>query len=272
MSLRDAAENDCRDVVVDVDEHGADVTFTTRDERTATRRISRPSDLGPLIEALLVTVPEAPSRPTVAAAAADETASEPAGDWSALDTPPTEATPAERPATNRADRGGLVVALGAGMTVGAGDAGALGQLELGYVTRGWELGVVGRLEPAHEAPKTTAHASLTAIGASVLAAHRAALGSSTLIFGGTLGVFDISEEARRDATPTGDQRHEDDLADVRVGAMLGWLAPRIGPIRLRGQVDAQLGLLEETPKYADLPSNPRFTLAFTLGAETNLLP
>lgn len=269
IAKRPDAETDCRQVLVVVDERGAVVTFVTRDERSALRRISRPSDLRPLIEALLVTIPEASGPPT--AAAADEPASAVPIDLAPLDTPMAPA-PAERPRAKLEDRAGPIVAIGAGLTVGAGEPGTIGQVEVGYLTRGWELGLVGRLEPEHEGPGTSAHANLSAAGASLLAAHRAALGPVTLLFGGALGVFSVSSKGRRESAPFEEQRHKDDLADVRAGAMLGCLAAPIGPVRFRGQVDAQLGLFEQTPKYADLPPNPRFTLALTLGAETNLLP
>jgi hypothetical protein len=266
------AGNDCREVLVDADERGAEVTFTTRDDRTATRRIARPRDLRPVIEALLVTVPEASAPPT-SAAMADEpvVAAVPEVEPVELEGQGTP-TSRDRARANVEEQAGPIVALGAGMTIGAGEAGTVGQVEVGYLTRGWELALVGRLEPSHEAPKTSAHASLSAAGMNVLAARRAMLGPVTLLYGGTFGVFSVSEEARKDTSVTGEHRHEDELVDARVGAMLGCLAPRIGRIRFRGQVDAQFGLLELTPRYADLPTNPRFTLAFTLGAETNLLP
>lgn len=264
-------EDDCREVVVDADERGADVTFTTRDQRTATRRIARPADLRPVIEALLVTVPDVSGPPTAPIADAPVPAIAAASD---ADRPDPELTPPpmDRASTKVDAHAGPIVALGAGITLGSGEPGTIGQAEAGYLTHGWELALVGRLEPTHDAPRTSTRAELSATGVQLLAARRASMGSVTWIFGATAGVFAVSEAVRRDSTPVGADRHEDTLVDTRFGAMFGCLAPRIGPIRLRGQVDAQLGLFEQTPKYADLPANPRFTLAFTLGVETNLLP
>lgn len=265
--------SDCREMVVDADEGGADVTFTTRDERTATRRIKHPKELRALAQALLVTVPTTPTTPVAIDAPHDEEPAAPAA------TPPGETARRsgfpERPAVDAVsepDRTtGPIVALGAGVTVGAGAPGGIGQLEAGYLTRGWELALVGRVEPEHDGPLSAVHTNLSASGISTLAARRAALGPVTLIFGGTFGVFYASEEGPR-PTVDGAARHVDRFADPRLGAMLGCLAPRTGPLRFRGQIDAQLGLLGHTPDYADLPTFPRFTLAFSFGAETGFLP
>ncbi len=278
VAARSRPGDDCREIVVDADERGADVTFTTPDDRTATRRITSPVELKSVVQALLVTVPApdeplaaAASRPPLAAAPTVSARAEPTA-WKnddPADLPPD--LPVDQLPRKVDDAAGPIVALGAGVTAGAGGPGGVAQLEAGYLTRGWELALVGRVEPEHDAAGATVHSSLSASGVSVLAARRAPWGPVTVMFGGTIGVFYASEEGPRPSVD-GVLRHTDSSVDPRLGAMLGCIAPRIGPLRFRGQIDAQVGLAGHTPEYADLAPFPRFTIAFSLGAETGFVP
>ena len=267
-SLGDGA-GDCREIDVVVDAAGATVTFTTSDGRTAVRRIAQPRELEPLVDALVITVPE-PAAPSVAP-------------------PPIALTfPVEAPLAREApaldvprsvnDRGRVLLGAGAGVRRAPGfSPSGVAHIEIAALLGHWELGLVGRWEPDQEPgdDSSVGHLHLSGIGGGAVLGHRVPVGSFVLVFGANAGVFAMQEalvkrsfatEGRRDAHVS------ESFVDPRLGAYTAVAFPPLSRFRLRAQLDAAFGLVSHVPSNAELVALPRWSLALAIGVETSVLP
>lgn len=253
---------DCGGITVDVRTDGAaTLRFSTRDGRVAERELTEPGDLGPLVEALVVSTnqPAAPEAPASVPAVAP-----------AVSEPPV--------ASRAAPEGQLLAtaATGARLSSGASNANVrylspaivLG----GHVVLGrWEVGGWGEWGPFYrdlqrdELPGF-AMSSVT-IGLQI--SRRAPLGWGTLRYGPTLGIAQVNEEA--DATVTGDAPVRD-RAQMRLGAHVGASLPERSAVRftvdLRGDAVVRRS---GRPQEKALPPQPGFGALLTLGVEGRVL-
>jgi hypothetical protein len=276
-ALRDAERavavfgGDCREIVIVRDDHGASLTFTTRDGRVAQRRISQPTELRALIEALLVTIPEEPR--------ARSTSVTPARESFPL---PTEPAPTVEPAgtpdvlaKRQLDVGHLLLGVGGGVKVWPGSpASAVGQVAVAWVHERWELGLIARWEPGDASQTATGHLHVSALGGRATLGRREPIGDLVLVFGSSAGVFVAQEDYKQqglDDEPNRLKVH-DAFVDPRLGAYVGLVVPTSQRFRLRAQVDGEVALSSYTPESAYLTAFPRWNFGLTLGAEAAFLP
>lgn len=259
-----AAPRDCAALDVQHDPHGAAVALETRDGRRALRRVERPAELGPLVRALLVTVPDAAEEPpAIPAEAPPPPPPEPTSGGPA---PASDATPAAPP------RSGVhpFTSLSGGVRFPSSDAGGpLAQLAGGVTLDGWELGAFGRWEVEHRQSETpeTDHTANDAIGGGALVGRRLALGPGVLALGGTLAVYAVEQELSRHHRDASAPTAHESFADPRAGAYAAFLVPTRAPVRTRIQLGGELAALEHVPANALLTPAPRWSLGLTIGLE-----
>jgi hypothetical protein len=265
--VRRAQGADCQEILVEPDEHGATVRLTTHDQRTAIRRVARPTELFALVEALLVRVDEAPVRE---AAVVPARAEPPAIEEPGL-APAPQVAPAERdvaaPKTNEPT--GELIALTAGAATGEGGVGTIGMAQVGFLRENWELALAASIAPEHDTDRS--HVRASAYGGGALVARRFAVGPAVFFVGGDIGLYSASLEEGRRAV-AGSAPVEDTILEPRTGLTLGCIAPMTARFRFRGQIDGQVGIFEHTRSAPELPSFSHVTLALTVGAETTFLP
>lgn len=250
------------------------VSFTTRDGRVARRHIRWPADLGPLVDALTVTMPSVvgppapPPEALVTETSPEASTSAPVPERT-VDLGP-ELPPAADRATDAAPRpvSFVVFAGGGARTSGRTDVVTpQGQLGLGVVYRGWQLDVVGRLEAEHDVgPETRLHGELSSLGGGVRASRRTSVGSFVIVSGVSLALQYASLESRRA------ERHiERDWLEPRAGAFFGVVGPRIGRFRIRGEILGEVALASGDPTAA-LPATAGLGVGGMIGVETSFLP
>ncbi len=241
------AHVDCGAIGIEVaGEHGF-VAFTTRDGRQAIRPLRSPDEIGPLVEALLVTLPAETGASDVAEPPTAPTSSTP------VDRAPPQPVPTTARFVLHAEGGGRVSSPGsfASPSIGA-SAGAL--------VGAWDLSAFGRWDPAYvlgagAAPQGFAM-SRYAVG--VTAGRRAALGGTSFLFGLSTGIAVTSESwadpngqstgtqpmgSQGTGGPTGNQNNGTagggSAAEPLAGVYVGVVFPRRSPLRLRSELSAE---------------------------------
>jgi hypothetical protein len=276
--------NDCEAIVVSPDAHGAAVTFTTRDGRTAVRRVTTPDDLLPLAEALLVASPvDEPSAQgeAVPAATVPLVATPPL--TLRLAPPGAEPAPGQEsvaaaPSIREQDtRARVVIGAAGGVKGGApGDAVApLARVVLGVANAHWEAFAFGRWDVEHTMAATSpaGEVRLGSIGGGVLGGRRQRLGALVLVLGSGVGVYSSDAELHNEAEHAlGHHALHDTFAEPRLDAYLGLVVPASSRLRLRMQVEGELALLRHQPSRPEFPAAPGWTMGLTLGAEAAFLP
>lgn len=243
----------------------ARLEFTTTEGRRAERQLQAPEELGPAIEALLVTVaPVAEPSPQKVMAAA-----------------PPKATPPEDSSTQSAQTPGPRVGvrphlligggLGTRVTFGHKYAAPGGALRATGVFDRWELGVSGEWDVlfARLKGKTPAGFAMSALVVGALFGRRERLGHFELSYGLDLGIGSVASSA--DPQPGLAANRSVDASQQRVGLYAGGRYPRAATTRVTLDVncDAALsGLRPTATSAAALPPFARYGVGLWLGVET----
>ncbi len=266
---------DCRDVSVEVREHGALVTMTTRDGRLAQRPILRPEDLTPTLSALMTTV-------AVSSGEASHREDRPLRATAVVKVPP--AGDADQDASNapRPHGGHVVIAGAVGARWGAPNQllGSVVQVAAGVSLAHWELGVFAEVEPVHSSSfNVPGGFKMWSACAGIAAGVRLPTGPLALAGGARLGAGIVSETA----TSQGDAQ---DAAGDQNGSIGGAVAEPLAGLyggvvwpsrnRLRAR---SLLLLDATPTRlgatrtvdAALPPLPAWSVTIQLGVEGDVL-
>lgn len=258
------ATGDCASVDVVVTKEGGAVTFRTRDGRTARRAVGAPEELGPTVEALLVS-PEPP-------------APLPSPAPSAPPAPPAAPASPDKPVPSRGGSSSRevhfdVAAVGGGRL---GLAGAYAAPSAGLRPSGrfgaWELGGAVEYVPTYVylPGGLPSGVSLWSFSAAIQIGRRESLGVLSLGYGAGVGVAALREEA---ADATGAKKVAD-FGQPRVSAYGRASLPRES--RWRGTLDlgldAGLGSIKRRATSSnDLPDLPRWGGALAVGVEVSLL-
>ncbi len=272
VAEREGRAGDCREIDVVVDAAGATVTFTTRDGRMAVRHIAQPSELAPLVDALVITGPVQDEPP------APHVAPPPLSPTLPVQTPYAREAPVSDAPRTLADRGRVLLSVGAGLRHAPGFEGSgVAGVEIAALLGRWELGLMGRWEADQEPDddRPSGHVHLSAIGGGLVLGHRAPVGPFVLVVGATAGAFAARESLVKRTLAT-DGRHEsrtsDSFVDPRLGAYAGLVFPLLGRFRLRSQIDAAFGVGSHVASSAELPALPKWSFTLAIGVETSVLP
>lgn len=269
-----AETTDCRSVAVSRDEQGATVVFTTADGRSARRRIAEPHELRGLVEALLVNGRDPaplppPPESSAAAVPAPQEESAPAASAAASessDVAPRPLHPSGAPS--------LLLGAGAGVkgSFPRDTVAGVGQVFAGASFGRWELAAFGRWELEHDAPADANVRRLrySAIGGGGMFGRREPIGPFVLIAGTRASVLAGEAERVGHHDALRDGKVSASFLDPRLGVYVGCILLESSRVRLRVQVDADAGLVEQRTAFAELPGFPRWNLGISLGAETGL--
>ena len=254
---------DCDEVAIEVEDDFATVTFTTADGRRTVRVLHDPSEVSPMLDALLVTLPGPAPRPPTPAL--PPRAREPA-----RETGTAEQTPSATQAH------ALLSALAGGRFAGPGPL--LGPTLVLGASLGlprWELGLVSQWTPIYAVltDDEARPAHLAGISVGLAAGRRSPLGkNAALVTGMTLSAAAQHEgwHARDATTPKG----ESDRAQVLVGAYAATVTPTTARTRFRaslsGDVDAtHLG--DNGTPVNGVPRLPWWALSLAVGVESEVL-
>jgi hypothetical protein len=276
---RDAARNaqerawsegvgDCGALTIALIHDRATVEFTTVDGRTTSRTIETPDDLGPLVDALLVTLPREDPAPSPATPAPHAEAPPP---------PETRETPPLAPASAASTRLALRAAAGARFSSPGAFASPSFGIGAGCLLGAWEVSAFGVLDPMHallaSARPTGFTMSRYAVGVAV--GRRVPLGAVAFAAGLTTSVA-VTNEARPDdgdvsGTQLGDgQAGGASAAEPLVATYVGLVYPRGSSIRLRPELSAEIvaSRIGHTLSIdPSLPALPWWNAAATLAIE-----
>lgn len=259
---------DCASVEVAVrPSGGALLTFLTTDGRRAVRALMSPSEIGPALDALLVTLPDAPKPQPPSPNEATAPVGTPA--------PPPAATPEQaEPPTPPPVEAHVILGVGVGARFGFGGAYVTPAITLrpsGTFGR-WELGGVVEFDPAYSylPGGVPAGFKLWSFVAGLRVGRRDPVGPLAIGYG--LGVSTAS--IREEADDVDGTEKAVDFGQPRVAAYGHLVWPRQGPVRATFDVDVDLALSNFKRKASirnDLPALPRWGIVVALGAETSLL-
>jgi hypothetical protein len=247
--------NDCAVIDIRADRHGAFVDLQTTDGREAIRHIVAPNELGPLVRALLTSVPAAPA---VEAAAATPSEVPPV-----IASPEPEADRAPEPVKARPIE--LFGGLAAGLKMQAGDDPTpIGRVHGGVSIGPWQLGGFGRWELEHHVDDQPRHTSLASIGGGATFGRKQPVGPTEIVFGTSFGVFSVEGEAggRRSGTV----HSENSVLDPRAGLYAGVVMPAVANLRSRVQLETELALVDHDAAQS-FPNVPAWGMALTLGVD-----
>ena len=263
IDASDPSSRDCRDIEVDVAGEIATLKFVTRDGRSAIRALRSPSELQPVIDGLLVTLP---GDPPLAGSASEKTGpiDDPAPTPEEAAAPPVAAPPERLIKESH-----VVVEAGAGgrLTFNESFLSPTLVAGAGITLNDWELGVFGSWEPDEEAFNNQApdHFVMSAVAAGIYAGRRVPMDDVYLLYAADVSLASIDEESSITSERT--------TSGARIGVRGGLAWPRHAKTRLR----PQLGLDFTPSRHRDmltsvqLPPVPRWGLSLTLELETELL-
>lgn len=286
-----SASTDCRLIVVTPEQRGASVEFTTADHRVARRHIVGPEDLLPIVEALLVfghdpmvIAPPPPPPAETALAMPEAPAAADIDDEPALYAmrAATIADPVSRDQAARAKPDAPRVLVGAGAGVKNSwpndSLTGVGQIFVGMTLAHWEVAAFGRLELEHDADEndsvtTASKLRYSAIGGGAMAGRREHVGPLILVGGARAAVYDAELERVAPKTPNAVRAaRRDEFLDPRLGLYAGVVATESSRLRVRVEVDGDMGVVVHRAELADLGAFPRWNLGISLGAEAGFLP
>ncbi len=292
---RRSEPGDCLAVGIEVRADGsAELAFTTKDGRVARRALRSPAELGPALEALVVTLPPPESTgtetdtagaPTATTAPSMATATDAPSDPAPSTTPRARSTariPANgsarepRPgAAPRDEATPIEVHVEVGATAGARTvwqpsafvAPTLAMVA-GVQLERWYVGVGGSFAPLHApiAIEVPAGFRRTALAGVLEAGHTFAIGPADLDVLGAIGVQDVGESAGTDRVARSSIATVQPQAGARVRA--SWT--RDERVRWLGGVgfDTVLGSLQaQSTALRGLPPLARFAASLELGVE-----
>jgi len=292
-----ATTTDCRLIVVKPLAQGASVEFTTSDQRIARRHIAAPADLLPLVEALLVfghdptaiapPPPEARERLAMPGPAAEVAVGEEAPRAAAPQAPASPSPLADPPRDaleppKKVDAPRVLMGAGAGIMKGgwpSDSVAAVGQVYAGMTKAHWELAGFGRWELEHDADADSSRASThgrlrySAVGGGAMVARRQPVGPLVLIGGARAALYLAEQERAGGPKVAGRSTHEsEEFFDPRLGLYAACVVSESSRLRLRVQVDGDMGLVVHRAELADLGAFPRWNMGLSLGAEAGFLP
>jgi len=270
----EANPGDCGEVVLAVSGGTATLTFRTDDGRTTSRVLHDPSELQPLLEALLVTLPEStshdairPKEPAVAENAVPRAAGSVHG--MAGRTPPKS-----EPSFIHA----LVVALAGVRLAGPGPLVAPSlDLGAGIELRDWELLAIARWTPVYAVldHDDTRPAQLASVAAGLAIGRRAPLGRrGELAVGLTLSAAS-EHEGWHAVSASGARVDEDeDRGQALIGTYAAVIVPVTAKTRFRSLVAADVDAThagESGIPASGVPALPWWALTLALGVESEVL-
>jgi hypothetical protein len=259
---RTEAGGDCGALGIEVAGPHALVAFTTLDGRQTVRPVESPAEIGPLVDALLVTIParqpQGGERPPAGTPAVDRV-------------PPQPAATAARIVVNGA--------AGVRLSSPGGFASPSIGASAGVLAGAWELSAFGRFDPTYAVLLGGAPAAfkMNRYAVGVAASRRVALGAVAVPIGLSTGVAVTSETASgtTNGGPTGDGQASGgptgnvdsnagqaslihaSAAEPLVGAFAGIVYPRRSHVRIRSDLAGEI-----------VPSH----IGRTLGLDPALLP
>lgn len=273
--LQSEVSGDCGSVEVAVrPSGGALLTFTTTDGRRALRALMSPDELGPSLDALLVTLapePAPPVSPTPAPTAPNRV--EPPTTWREprVNGVP-EASPAGQQVPSSARELHFQLAASGGVRLGFGGVYATPAIALrpSGSFGAWELAGAVEYDPSYSYLPGGQRFRLWSFIAGVQLGRQEPLGPFGFGYGLGLGVASIQEEANDDDGTT----KVADFGQPRVSAYGRFVYPRRATWRGTFDVglDAALGSIKKRATLrSDLPELPRWGVITSLGIETSLL-
>jgi hypothetical protein len=258
---------DCADVVLEVEGEVATLTFTTTDGRRAVRVLHDPAELAPILDALLVTLPERPAP-----------SSGPQGGRIAPERPPLNPAKVGAPPPPTPIHA-LVSALVGGRLAGPGTFIApTVNLGAGVGLSRWEFEVTAQWSPTYAllADDQSGPAGLASIGAGLAAGRRTPLGRDVALVTGVTLSAAAEHEGWHTADPaTGNTLHQDtDRGQALVGAYAATVFPTSGRTRFRSSLAADVDathLGDNGAPVRGVPALPWWGLTLALGVESEVL-
>jgi hypothetical protein len=263
--------NDCRSIEVHVALDGAVVVFTTRDGRQAVRHVASPAELGPTVEALLVTTPPSPIEPTPSAPepTAPTAPTKPAKSAGAIDrthpVPRAEGRPSEKRVFAVVEAGARMGLPGPFFSPSVAVGGHI-------VLDRWELGVDLTWEPIYGTSLPTPPGFdmlVSAVGIDI--GRREPIGRGFEIAALGRAAVAIVHEEREGSIESGEPQGT--RSQLRVGAAASIVYAREAPFRVRATlggdyVPTKLGGGQSVDPL--LPPLPSWGLTFSVGLEADL--
>lgn len=236
--LQDAGTGDCSALTISIAGDHASVQFATADGRRALRSIDTPSDLGPLVEALLVTWPreESVRAPLAAVPAVAPEPLDRAGEDHA--SAPTNGGSARL--TFRGAAGTRISSPGAFASPSFG-------IGAGFVVGAWEVSAFSVVDPVHflvESARPTGF-TMSRYAVGVALGRRLVVGGAAIAAGLSTSVA-VTQEAGPDngndaGAQLGDaQAGGASAAEPLVATYVGFVYPRTSAIRLRPELSAEI--------------------------------
>lgn len=252
---------DCASIVLTVVDGGGHLVYTTRDGRTAERKLAGSAELLPTVEALLVTGSTATPESTQPAAPPPLHTTQPPRAAPVVVVPSTPARPVVP-----------TPIVGIGVGARAGDhklATPLMELSATLSLTDWELAVLGHWESGyHVLDDHPEGRRSSGLSAGVAIGRRDALGSGiSLVWGADVMLASLDDESsERVQLGQGHVGH----AEARLGGYVGAVVPRDTSPRFRATLGAdvlptQLGQPEKDP--AGQPLTPWLAATLVLGME-----
>jgi hypothetical protein len=257
-----AREIDCSAVTLEVAKERAFLVFTTRDGRQAVRQLQSPDELGPIVDALLVTLPPAPPAPPAPAVATEPAPS------SSVTGAPLERPPVPPLASSAGAH--VVFQLLAGGRVGesGGFVSPTFGLRGGVLAGAWEFTAFGQWDPVHAmVAGAPAGFSMSRYAVGVQAGRRAAVAASALAFGATTSIA-VTNEVGQDGG--GGSSGGPSAAEPLVGAYLALVYPRSSRLRVRPELAADVVATRVGHTYSidpALPALPWWSASASIGIE-----
>jgi hypothetical protein len=236
--VRREGMGDCGALTIALILDRASVEFTTVDGRTTTRTIDTPDDLGPLLDALLVTLPREDPVPAPVA---------PPPSLAPAPPPDMQESHASAPASAASTRLALRAAAGARISSPGAFASPSFGIGAGCLLGAWEVSAFGVLDPMHALMANARPAGFTmsryAVGVAV--GRRAPIGSMALAAGLSTSVAVTNESGPDDGEVSGAQLGDGHAggataAEPLVATYVGFVYPRGSSIRLRPELSAEV--------------------------------
>ena len=254
--------HDCQSVEVTLLADGtARLDFTATDGRRAVREIQNPNELGPAVEALLVTV-----APPAALAPPENNSLNPLTreKFPQQSAPVVPPAPRPRPLLAIGVRGGSRFTFGHKYLAPSASFRATGVFDR------WELGVSAEWDPVYArlAGSTPAGFAMSALVVGALFGRREHASRFEVIYGLGLGIASVASSA--DPDPSIAKARNVDASQQRVALYVGARYPRDKAIRVTLDVlsDAALsGLRGAATSDVRLPPFPRYGVGLSLGVE-----
>lgn len=251
----------CKAIGIEAIGDQAMIAFSTRDGRQTLRPISSPEEIGPLIDALVVTVPAEAAVPPIPVPSEDTS-----GDVE---------TPADGRPGDRQDTARMVfhAAAGGRMSSPGGFASPSVDMTAAMLVGAWEVAASGRWDPSysllHPAPQAF---TMSRCAVSAVAGRRVVAGGAAIAFGLSTGVSVTSEAGSEGRNqPAGDARAAgNSAAEPLLGTYLGLVYPRASQLRLRSELSGEVSALRVGRTLtldAPLPPLPWWSALASVGLE-----